>query len=385
VLCCVPFGFLARAGGTQEPSEFVLGVHTLGMQRASAAAPDRTAAGLVQAALAHGLSAGLARTTLRGFTRAAPPPSLDFSNHCLRVADVTRAAAPPNLFITPSVVNSEEDAAPLETALMDPGAACGCRSDSWRQAIAPMRGAMAATPGRWVLFFDTDAELRERAPSRLALAVAERVVLMLSADWRAFIRLKADSRNSLFRFLEKLHTAGLPHAKIDVLLANAIPKTAGAPVDIAWPSDVASVERTPPPAGTPPPKLRLQFTPVRATQRELPQIAGNIYAHVDDTPASRALWFSEAAATGELEGFFRRYVRALSLFAPNVDQVSTGTGVPIVSLKTGQAYTIGGVRVRCCACCVLHAVVRGLRGLRGRAGRGLTRDASVCVCVCAGR
>jgi hypothetical protein len=42
-----------------------------------------------------------------------------------------------------------------------------------------------------VLFFDTDAELRERAPSRLAIAAADRAVLMLSADWRAYIRLKA--------------------------------------------------------------------------------------------------------------------------------------------------------------------------------------------------
>ena len=199
---------------------------------------------------------------------------------------------------------------------------------------------MAATTGRWVLFIDTDAELRERAPSRLALAVAERAVLLLSADWRAYIRLKADTRNGLFRFLESLHAAGQPHAKIDLLLLNAVPKVSGQAIDVAWPADVASVERTPPPPGTPPPKLALSFTPVKATQRELPQIVGNLFQHVDDSAASRALWFSEAAATGELGAFFKRYVRALSVNAPNVDQVSTSTGIPIVSLSA-KSYTVG--------------------------------------------
>lgn len=317
-------------------------MHTLGQQRAAAAAPERTAAGLVQAALAHGLTAGFARTTLRGFTRAAVPPAIDFSNHCVRVADVTGADAPPNLFLTPSVVNSEEESSPLESALLDSGAQCGCRSDAWRQAVAPLRAAMDATPGRWVLFLDTDAELRERAPSRLALAVAQRIVLLLSADWRAYIRLKADARNSLFRFLESLHAAGLPHAKIDVLLANAVQKTAGAPVNVPWPDGVESVERTPPARGTPPPKLALQFTPVKLTQRELPQIAGNLYAHADDTPAARALWHDAGAIGGELQGFFDRYVKALSLFAPNVEQVTTGTGTPIVSLVVNKPYTVSG-------------------------------------------
>jgi hypothetical protein len=324
------------------------------MQRAAAQAPARTAAGLVRAALGAGdggLAAGLARMTLRG----AGPPPLDLSEHCVGVADVIaraaaasgspapRTTAPPNLFLTPSVVNSEDALTDLETALLEPGStACGCRSDHWRRAVAPLRATMASTPGRFVVFFDTDAELRERAPSRLALSIAERAVLLLSADWRAYIRLKADSRNSLFRFLEELHAAGQPHARIDMLLANGIQKASGKPVSIPWPADVAQ-PGTPPP-GTPPPALALPFTPVAATRRELPQIAGNMFAHVEDTAHSRTLWFSQAAATGELQGFFSHYVRALSLFAPNVDQVTTGTGVPIVSLTPG-GYTIGGARL----------------------------------------
>lgn len=338
-----------HTGGTQEPSEFVLGVHTLGMQRAAAAPAERTAAGLVQAALTHAITTGMARTSLRGFrARAAPAVSasgINFADHCVRVADVSGAAAPPNLYITPSVVNSEEDDTALELALLDSTSACGCRSDSWRQAVAPLRGAMAATPGSWVLFFDTDAELRERAPSRLALAVAERVVLMLSADWRAYIRLKADCRNGLFRFLEQLRESGTPHAKLDMLLMNGIQKNSGASVDIEWPADVASVEKTPPPAGTPPAKLKMSFTPTKPTQRELIQIAGNMYEHVDDTQRGRAGWFAEEAATGELQAFLTRYLHALPLMAPNVDQVTTGTGIPIVCLDTKTNYKIG---VRCC-------------------------------------
>jgi hypothetical protein len=80
---------------------------------------------------------------------AAATAGIDFQNHCLNVVDVTKnnVSAPPNLYITPSVVNSEEDVSPLENALMDGNSPCGCRSDAWRQAVGPLRAAMAATAG----------------------------------------------------------------------------------------------------------------------------------------------------------------------------------------------------------------------------------------------
>jgi hypothetical protein len=77
---------------------------------------------------------------------------------------------------------------------------------------------------------------------------------------------------------------------------------------------------------------------------ELLQMLGDLHAHVDWTASSCALWGSEAAANGDLVGFFRRYVRVLSRISPKVDLVSTDTGVPVVALKAEQAY-IGVVRV----------------------------------------
>ena len=161
-------------GGTQAPNEFVEGIHTLGQLRAAKvakASPQRTAAGLVQAALSHAstvpeLAAAVSRMSLRGFARgifssgkaaSATPKKLDFKDYCINVTQTTEEDAPANLYITPSHVSSEDDISALELALLDPNASCGCKSDAWVQAIAPMRKAMQDTAGDWVLFFDTDA------------------------------------------------------------------------------------------------------------------------------------------------------------------------------------------------------------------------------------
>jgi hypothetical protein len=341
-------------------------VHTLGQERASAVPKERTAAGLVQAALEHALSSGMAKTSLRGFfigTRATPG-AMDLSEHCVRVMDLTHEAAPPNLYLTPSVVNSEEDMASLEIALMDAGTVCGCRSDSWRQAVAPLRAAMAATAGRWVVFYDTDAELRERAPSRLALSVADRAVVLMSADWRAYIRLKADGRNSFFRFLEQLHKAGQPHAKIHMILMNGIPIVKSA---------VCQAELVPAPLPpTPGTTLKLPFTTNKILMREMPQIASNVYEHINNKKADatlRKLWYSEEEATGMQQKFFDRYIQVIQEFPVNLDQVTTGTGIPIVSLEAGKDYRPTGVRQR--APTDARAVTRRL--LRARPAARATR------------
>ena len=121
-----------------------------------------------------------------------------------------------------------------------------------------------------MLFFDTDAELSERPPSRLAIAVAKRAVLLVSSDWRAYTRLKADGRNSIFRFLLKLKSEGSAHAKIDMLLFNNVEKLNKDCCDVPAPANFQ--DKTPPPLKlkegevappTPPTELHLFFTPIQ--------------------------------------------------------------------------------------------------------------------------
>ena len=57
------------------------------MELASKVDAEKTSAGLVQAALDHALSAGMARTGLRGFPTklAGDPNAINLSKHCVKV------------------------------------------------------------------------------------------------------------------------------------------------------------------------------------------------------------------------------------------------------------------------------------------------------------
>lgn len=241
-----------------------------------------------------------------------------------------------------------------------------------------------------MIFIDTDAELSERAPSRLGMSIADRIVVMLSPDWRAYVRLKADSRNSLFRFLESRIRDGEPVAKIDMLLTNGVEKKEKDPMEIEWPADIPS------PGGVSPgPKLKVAFTPTKAAQRELTLIAADLYAYADQDQITRQMFFNRAnAERGTVQQFYDYYVRAphsafaqlhlalcsrlalptaamrrtsylpvprhprgttpltnaiisplfvqcrqLFMYAPNIGMVTTCTGIPIVCLEP-KSYDI---------------------------------------------
>lgn len=331
-------------GGTQAPSKHITGIHTLGQQRAAevaANAPQRTAAGLIQAALSHAktvpsLSESISRMTIRGFARGifaslGSTPKLDFRNHCVNVSDTTNAAAPNNLFITPSNVSSEDTISALELALLDNAANCGCTSNSWKEAIRPMRQAMTDTTGDWVLFFDTDAELVERAPSRLALAVADKAVMMLSSDWRAYIRLLADARNGLFQFLNTMHKSGLPHSHICMTLMNNVDKNTTASIDYATvvpvPGKALSVTTVP-----------LDFTPAKDVHLEMSFIVDHVFVNQMNLNEFHPLWSRDIVH--RFRHFCDNYYAALPKFTGSVDMISTGTGIPVVSLDASCKYEI---------------------------------------------
>ena len=331
-------------GGTQSPPTNTLGVHTLGQYRAMLVPPERTAAGLVDAVLkrvaAPELATMLTRMTLRlkGLREAARtvlganPPALDLNDHCINVAETTLQPAPPNLFITPSYVNSEEQISSLENALLDPDAQCGCNSDAWLLAIEPLRAAMSATVGQWVLFFDTDAELVERAPSRLALAAADKAVMMLSSDWRAYIRLMADSRNGLFRFLKTLADNRKPHSKICMLLMNNVEPHKQEPAldkesEFSTPEGKRVVKLMP-----------VSFSPSKALHLEMSTIADHMFGNHVTLTDFIPLWARGIISTHHT--FYSVYLDAIPKNTASVDLITNGTGIPIASLDAETVYVV---------------------------------------------
>jgi hypothetical protein len=337
-------------GGTQAPDTFIKGIHTLGQQRAAAVAknePQRTAAGLVQAALSHAatvpaLAESMSRMTLRGFARgifggggkpAASPKKLDFKDYCVNVTETTKEDAPANLFITPSHISSEDEISALELALLDPDASCGCKSSAWEQAIEPMRKAMTDTSGDWVLFFDTDAELVERAPSRLAMTVADKAVMMLSSDWRAYIRLLADARNGLFHFLSIMQKRGEPFARICMMLMNNVEKRTTDPIDFK-----DCVFETPEGKKVSVVMVPVPFTPSKDVLFEMSTISEHVFDNQVKLKEYHPLWSQEIMST--FRPFCRKYFDALPKYTGAIDLVTSGTGIPIASLVHTRAYEI---------------------------------------------
>ena len=310
--------------------------------------PHRTAAGLVQAALSHAqtvpaLADHMSRMTLHGFARgifggakkpqAAAPTKLDFKDHCVNVTETTKEDAPANLFITPSFVSSEDDISALELALLDADATCGCKSTAWEQAIEPMRKAMTDTSGDWVLFFDTDAELVERAPSRLALTVADKAVMMLSSDWRAYIRLMADARNGLFHFLSTMQKKGKPFARICMMLMNNVEKRSMEPIGFK-----DSVFETPEGKHVAVVMVPMRFTPTKDILFEISTIAEHVFDNQVKLKEYHPLWSLEVMNT--IKPFCSKYFDALPKYTGSIDLITNGTGIPITSLVHTRVYEI---------------------------------------------
>jgi hypothetical protein len=156
---------------------------------------------------------------------------------------------------------------------------------------------------------------------------------------------QADSRNSLFKFLHQLHSEGVHHARVDMLLVNAVQNDGQTPDTAPWPAnmDIPRSPSTPTEAALPPPVISLTFSPPAVVKVELPQICGNIFENLEYTPAGSSLWFDEAAATGTLNTFFERYVRVLPQLPSSLDMVTTNTGIPIVSLRATTYSWSNGV------------------------------------------
>ena len=212
------------------PEVHTQGARTMGMQRIVTSAPEKRASGLLQAVLeaaagpsglagapASALSRRLVSREkkhsrcggrLQNETRASPlalrpfsplvlvlagslagmmggrasnAAALDPREHALNVAEChPTSEQPPNLWVSPG------GGPALRTVVNDA---------TWQQAAAALREALASSQGRWVVFFDSDAEICERPTSKVALCAADRIILPLSSSWTDYIRLLDDPAN----------------------------------------------------------------------------------------------------------------------------------------------------------------------------------------------
>ena len=71
------------------------------------------------------------------------------------------------------------------------------------EEVNALRKAMSAAPATTVFLLDTDAELNERAPSRIAIEAAECIVLLSSPNWADFLRCMMDPVNNIRAFAPK--------------------------------------------------------------------------------------------------------------------------------------------------------------------------------------
>jgi len=267
---------VALLGGVHEPLEFSTGVSTRGMENISKVPAERTARGFLEAVAAKQPT----KAFWRGMAPAAP---FDWRAHVVSVAEAYPAGgAPPNLYVAPG-------GASLHGAPLDP--------------LALVEKVRAALPADAVVLVDTDAELSERPPSLLGLAVADSVCVVASASWSDVQRLLSDPVNSLF--------AALAH------VSQALPGYRGVVSTFVF-NNLSKVSKEP--------YGHLPFTPPANTLRTI----ADICAFVDNSPlASRFL--------APHSDFFADLVAAVAVVPDGPKLVSLDTGCALVSAPRTEA------------------------------------------------
>lgn len=219
---------------------------------------------------------------------------------------------PSNLWLCPSTPDLVEAALELSTGA------------EFKAAALELRRRISQRAGLDV-FFDTDAELMERSPSMLALSAADRLLLPLSTSQNDFRRIVSDPRNALFSALRELEKRELPHARIDRVIFNRVPKHRNFATRLH--AENMSTDAV------------LLFTPVAAAQEQMASLSDKMrdigWVPTPEAPDYRR-FFHKASPKLSHGEFAERYVSALFEISGVSLQESSSTGVPLCAMTNAS-------------------------------------------------
>ena len=308
-------------GGTQEPAEAGdVKARTLGAQRMAALRPEKTGPGIVSAIMEReakggggggGILGAMANLALGG---GGGGSALDLRS--LFVQAYENGEGPANIFLASGGVKLHE-----VLTLQNAERVAGLIVD-----------ALAALDGRWVAFFDTDAEVTERPATLAAVIAAERIILPLSANWSDYNRVvDGDPINSLFPVLKHRLTNGLRCAKVDHIVFNSVKQKDSTPCSLHERSNRNAT---------------LPFSPVKNVRVQMSQMADHMYQQGwDDMEHNYRVIYMDEQSIADEDAFAARYVQSLYSMPDNIVHISTLTGTPACSMDAKTKYLDGEVKV----------------------------------------
>ena len=303
-------------GGCQEPTEHTQGARTRGMQRIVGSPPEKRAAGLVRAVLEQEQAGPGIAGRFASLRSGQPPPRppLAVADHALKVAEYhPDGGQPANLWLAPGGPDLKQ----------------AVTADNWARAAAALKAALAAAPGDWVIFYDSDAEIQERPATRLALAAAEAIIMPLSASWNDYRRVLDDPDNSLFEALKQMEAAGQAAAKIDRVVFNRIVKNKNEDTALHAASRLAK-------------DARLSFSPVKAVLDQLSQISDHMYeSGWSDAFNNWKRFYLGSEAVADEGDFSERYISSMFEVSEVAMHVSQLTGTPFCAMSASTTYLKG--------------------------------------------
>lgn len=295
-------------GGTAPPLVATAGIRTRGAEVVASLPNNKSAVSFLAAAKAFASAGGGGAPTTRSTTRGggfggAAPQAFNWEEYCVKVSAVFPAGkAPANLWVCP------------------PG---GTLNDFMTVGevvdyATALRAAFASMGKGVIVIIDTDAELSERAASRLAIASARNLGLVVTSSWMDYQRVLDDKVNSLFLGLSWLadNDPGCV-SKIDLVVFNNVQ---------LYRKDSVEVCGT---AGA------LPFTPPVAAKTNIVDVVNHLY-EMCGPPTNFKQYFNDLSAFGSVSTFTKRYVTGVATVADSVWSACTAAGSPVVVKSPGE-------------------------------------------------
>lgn len=318
-------------GGTQEPFELEPKATTAGSQVMKTIPPEKTAAGLFVALLKQDASGG---DLSKRFSNLFHSPSLpNVKDHIVKVTDYCRneQMMPGNLWLASGGSNLAAGAVNASAFAQEPSDITKelgklVNEKSWAQAGQLLATAMDSLPEDWVAFYDTDAEISERGASQVPLRAAKSLVLLLSENWRDYLRIYNDPVNALFPVLTYFNTK-YQVAKVDLILFNRIGKLNQNPIML----HESGKEKD----------AKLPFSPVKVVQKNMGEIVDHMFGFCwQNMDSNFRLLFQDSQEIHNEGDFSQRYVSSFYNFPEVAREISQLKGTPFVCMEAKTKYKL---------------------------------------------
>lgn len=318
-------------GGTQEPLKDEPKATTAGSQVMKTVPPSKTAAGLF-AALLKADPSGM--DISRRFSNLFHAPSLpNVKDHIIKVTDYCQKEQkmPENLWLATGGSSLAVGAVNAPTIAQEPTETTKelanlVQTKSWSQAGQLLATAMDSLPEDWVAFYDTDAEISERGASQVPLRAAKSLVLLLSENWRDYLRIYNDPVNALFPVLTYFNTK-YEVAKVDMILFNRVGKLNQNPIMLHGATQGRDAE--------------LPFSPVKVVQKNMGEIVDHMYGYCwQNMDSNFRLLFKDAQNINNEGEFSHRYVCSFYHFPEVAKEISVLKGTPFVAMEAKMKYKL---------------------------------------------